>query len=327
MMRLPKFRYHAPRTIKEAAAILSNEGPTSMVVAGGTDLYPNMKRRHQTPKTIVSLRRIANLDGTRERSGGALSLGPCATLTDLEENGAIRNHYPGLHESIRTISTPILRNMGTIGGNALLDTRCNYYNQNYEWRRAINFCMKCDGTICWVAPGSDICLAISSSDTAPMLCAMDARMRFASSRGQRTVRARDLYRRDGIDYLNKKADEILTTIDLPPSKGWRSAYRKLRRREAFDFPVLGIAVCARFEGTVAVDVRIWLGAVAPAPIEAREAQAFVSGNALTDEVVDEAARLAYPKSKPVDNTDFVVRWRKEMTRILTRDALLALRPH
>lgn len=325
MMRLPKFRYFAPRTIGEAASIVRDEGPETMVVAGGTDLYPNMKRRHQMPATLVGLRKVAGLSEVRTRAGGALSVGACATLTDLERNSAIAGGYRGLHESIRSISTPILRNMGTIGGNVCLDTRCNYYNQNYEWRRAINFCMKCDGTICWVAPGSDICLAVSSSDTAPMLCAMDARLRLVSARGRRALRVRDFFRRDGIEYLTKRQDEILTTIELPAPKGRRTAYRKLRRREAFDFPVLAVAVSARIERSKALDVRIWLGAVASAPIEVVEAQEALNGQTLTDDAIEAAARLAYPRSKPVDNTDFVVRWRKEMTRALTRDALRAIR--
>jgi len=326
MMRLPRFRYHAPRTLREAASLLRKEGPEAMIVAGGTDLYPNMKRRHQTPRTVISLRAVSGLRGVKPRAGGGLSVGPCTTLTELEESAIVRRRYPGLHQAIRVISTPVLRNMGTIGGNICLDTRCNYYNQNYEWRRAIDFCMKCDGEICWVAPGSDTCLAVSSSDTAPVLCAMDARLRLTSERGRRIVAVREFYRRDGIDYLNKRKDEILTAIDLPAPGGWRSAYRKLRRREAFDFPVLGVAVQARFNRKVAAEVRIWLGAVASAPVEATEAQEALAGRLFTDEAIDAAARLAWPRSKPVDNTDFAVRWRKDMTRLLTRDALRALRP-
>jgi len=295
-------------------------------VAGGTDLYPNMKRRHQTPETLVGLRRVERLRGIRGSAARGLVIGPATTLTEIEESPSIRRHYAGLHEAVRSISTPILRNMGTIGGNVCLDTRCNYYDQNYEWRRAINFCMKCDGTVCWVAPGSEVCLAVQSSDTAPLLCALGARIRLVSARGERSIEAKALYVRDGIRYLSKGQDEILTGIELPPAGGWRSAYRKLRRREAFDFPVLGVAVCARFEGELVADIRIWLGAIASAPVEAGEAQAALVGRPLGDDAIEEAAGLAYPKSKPVDNTDFAVRWRKEMTRLLTADALRAVRP-
>ena len=325
MMRLPRFRYVAPKTLREAAAILAGEGSEASVVAGGTDLFPNMKRRHQRPKTLVGLRGIEGLKGVRGAAAG-LHIGAATTLTDLEEDPAIRQQYPALFEATRSIATPILRNMGTIGGNLCLDTRCNYYDQSYEWRRAIDFCMKCDGEVCWVAPKSEVCLAVSSSDTAPVLCALGGRLRLVSKKGERRIEAKDLYRRDGIHYLTKGAGEILAGIDLPPAGRWRSAYRKLRRRGAFDFPVLGVAACARLERTVVAEARLWLGAVSMAPVEAREAQAALVGRPLTEETIEEAARLAYPLAKPVDNTDFGVRWRKEMTLQYVRDALRALRP-
>ena len=325
MMRLPRFRWVEPRSLKEAASILADEGPSAMLLAGGTDLFPNMKRRHQMPKTLVPLAGLPRLGGVRGSAGRGFSLGALTTLTDLEEHTGLRKAWPGLHEAVRSISTPILRNMGTLGGNLCLDTRCNYYNQNYEWRRAINFCMKCDGDTCWVAPGSETCLAISSSDTAPMLCAIGATLRLVLKTGERAIPARDLFARDGIRYLTKAPDEILTGVDLPPAGGWRTAYRKLRRREAFDFPVLGVAVCLRFEQEVVAEARLWLGAVAEAPLEAAEAQAALTGRPLTDDAIEAASRLAFPVAKPVDNTDFGVRWRKEMSRIMTRDALRSLR--
>jgi len=325
MMRLPRFRYVQPRSLREAATVLAGEGPTAMPLAGGTDLFPNMKRRHQMPKTLVALAGLPRLEGVRGSAGKGFSLGACSTLTSLEEHAGLRKAWPGLHEAVRSISTPILRNMGTLGGNICLDTRCNYYNQNYEWRRAINFCMKCDGDTCWVAPGSDKCLAVSSSDTAPMLCAIGARLRLVSRDGERTIEARELFARDGIRYLTRRPDEILTTVDLPPVDGWRTAYRKLRRREAFDFPVLGVALALRFEKDLVAEARVWLGAVSEAPLEAGEAAKALAGRPLTDDAIEAASRLAFPVAKPVDNTDFGVRWRKEMSRLMTRDALRSLR--
>jgi 4-hydroxybenzoyl-CoA reductase subunit beta len=324
MMRLPRFRYVEPRSLKEAGIILAAEGPAAMPLAGGTDLFPNMKRRHQTPKVLVALGGLPRLAGVRGSAGRGFSLGAATTLTAIEEHAGIRKAWPGLHEAVKSISTPILRNMGTLGGNICLDTRCNYYNQNYEWRRAIHFCMKCDGDTCWVAPGSDTCLAVSSSDTAPMLCALGARLHLVSRDGERRIEARDLFARDGIRYLTKRPDEILATVDLPPVNGWRTAYRKLRRREAFDFPVLGVAIALRFERDVVAEARVWLGAVAEAPLEAVEAAKSLAGRPLTDDAVEEASRLAFPVAKPVDNTYFGVRWRKEMSRLMTRDALRSL---
>ena len=314
MMRLPWFEYRAPATVGEAAHILAGEGANAMLIAGGTDLLPNMKRRQMAPKILVSLRKIESLRKNGQAIGSGMTLTEIINKKDLPL---------GLRQAAHQVATVHLRNMGTIGGNLCLDTRCNYYNQNYEWRRAIDFCMKCDGEVCWVAPGSDICLAVSSSDTAPMLCALGARLRLVSRKAERTIEAKDLYRRDGIQYLTRRPDEILSEIDLPPAGRWRSAYRKLRRRGAFDFPVLGVAVCLRFEGTAVADARIWLGAVSMAPVEAVEAQAALVGRPLTDDSIEEAARLASLRAKPVDNTDFALRWRKEMTRHLASDALRA----
>jgi 4-hydroxybenzoyl-CoA reductase subunit beta len=326
MMRLPPFRYVAPRTVAEAARVLAGEGPTASVVAGGTDLYPNMKRRHQTPKMLVALRRVEGLRGAERGADGGWRLGAAATLSFLEEDAAFREDQPALWTAVRSISTPILRNMGTIGGNVLLDTRCNYYDQPFEWRRAIDFCMKCDGETCWVAPGSDRCWAVQSSDTAPVLCALGARARFESVRGAREVPFDALYLDDGIRFLAKEPDEVLTDVLVPPRDGVRASYGKLRRRGAFDFPVLGAAVAAAFDGDVVRSARIFLGGIASAPVHAREAEAFLAGKRLTDDVVSAAADLAWKPAKPLDNTDFEHSWRKKMVKVYVRRGLEALRP-
>lgn len=320
MMRLPPFRYLAPKTPAEACRMLAAEGPDAAVVAGGTDLYPNMKRRHQRPKTLIGLRRVKALRGI---AGGRI--GAATLLADIERDAALRASHPAFWKAVRSISTPALRNMGTVGGNACLDTRCYYYNQTHEWRRGIHFCMKCDGETCWVAPSSDTCLAVSSSDTAPVLCALGAKLRLASAAGERVIEAKDLYRRDGIHYLTKRPDELLTEIELPEPDGWRATYWKLRRRGAIDFPVLGVAVRLGFEGDRVADARIWLGAVASSPIEAVESAKALVGQPLSDERIGEAANLAYRPAKPMENTDFYLHWRKEMVRHYVRGALEELR--
>ncbi len=300
--------------------MLAQEGPIAMVVAGGTDLFPNMKRRHQMPKTLIGLRRVDELRGIRGNR-----IGPNTPLSELEHDARFRDEYPAVWKAIRSISTPILRNMGTLGGNLCLDTRCNYYNQNYEWRRAIHFCMKYEGTTCWVAPSSKTCLAVNSSDGAPVMCAIGARLHFLSKDGERVIEAKDLYVNDGIRYLRKRPEELLVDIELPHPNGWRATYRKLRRREAFDFPVLGVAVRLAFDGEIVRDARIWLGAVASAPIQARDSEDAIRGKRLTDDAIAQAADLAFRPAKPMDNTDFHLHWRKEMVRHFVREALRELR--
>lgn len=323
-MRLPKFEYRVPRTVAEAVKIVADVGPEAQFVAGGTDLYPNMKRRQQMPKTVISVMRLPELNRVLGVGERGLTIGASATLTEIVENEIIKRDYPVIASAARTISTPILRNMGTIGGNLLLDTRCNYYDQNYEWRKAINFCLKKDGDVCWVAPGSAKCWAVQSSDLVPVMVAIGARFRFVSAAGERMVEAREFYKDDGIDYMNKRPDELLVDIHLPPTNGWRASYQKLRRRGAFDFPVLGVAAYLRYENTSIADARIVLGGIAPSPIQVADAAKALIGRTLNEDQIHAAAEAAYVKARPLDNTDFVYQWRKQMARQYTIRALREL---
>jgi len=323
-MRLPKFEYRTPQTIAEAVKIMADVGPTAQFVAGGTDLYPNMKRRQQMPQTVISVMRLRELNQITGDGSHGLRIGASVILTDVCENEIINRDYPVVARAARTISTPLLRNMGTIGGNLLLDTRCNYYDQNFEWRKGINFCLKKDGDICWVAPGSSKCWAVQSSDLVPVMVAIGAKLRFASTLGERVIDAAGLYNDDGIDYLHKRPDELLVSIELPPTNGWRASYQKLRRRGAFDFPVLGVAAYIKDEGGVVSDARVVLGGIAPSPVEIKEAGSTLVGKTLNDEQIQIVAEAAYVKARPLDNTDFVYQWRKQMARQYTLRALREL---
>jgi 4-hydroxybenzoyl-CoA reductase subunit beta len=319
MMRLPWFEYRSPRTVAEAAAILAGEGPEAMLVAGGTDLLPNMKRRHQTPRVLVSLRRAEGLK--KVSNGDGLALGAGLTLTEVVREPRTP---AGLRQAAAQVATVHLRNMGTLGGNLCLDTRCTYYNQNYEWRRAIDFCLKKDGETCWVATASKRCVAVSSTDTAPALIALGARVRLVGAAGEREIPVETLYNNDGIEYLARKPDEVLTEVRIPA--GWTSTYWKLRRRGAFDFPVLGVAAAARFapDGTV-LAARIALGAAASRPFLVAKAGEFLAGGKLTDDAIAEAAAIVASRAKPMDNTDFDLYWRKEVADDLAAYALKELR--
>jgi 4-hydroxybenzoyl-CoA reductase subunit beta len=326
MMRLPKFEYRVAREVVEAVRMMADAGPQGQFVAGGTDLYPNMKRRQQTPKTVISVGRVAELNQIEGDGKSGVRIGAGVSLTDLCEHPVINRDYPMVAAAARTISTPVLRNMGTVGGNLLLDTRCNYYDQNYEWRKGVNFCLKKDGDVCWVAPGSSKCWAVQSADLVPLMVALGARVRLVSTLGAREVTAEGLYNDDGIEYLHKRPDELLADIQLPPLNGWRAVYRKLRRRGAFDFPVLGVAVRLDMEEDGMVrEARLVLGGIAPAPVEVREAAAALVGARLDEERIRAAAEACYVKARPLDNTDFIMNWRKQMTRTYVVRALEALR--
>jgi 4-hydroxybenzoyl-CoA reductase subunit beta len=318
MMRLPWFGWRAPKTLAEAARILAGEGPQAMLIAGGTDVIPNMKRRHQSPNTLISLRGVKEL----KKSNGTLGSG--LTLSELVHDGAVREKYRGLWQAAAQVATVHLRNMGTLGGNLCLDTRCTYYNQNHEWRKAIDFCLKKDGDICWVATASKRCVAVSSTDTAPALIALGAKVKLVSVQGEREVPLNALYNNDGIDYLTRRADEILTEVCVP--LGWTSSYWKLRRRGAFDFPVLGVAVAAKLakDGTVE-EARIALGAAASRPFLVEKGGEFLRGKKLTDEAIAEAGSLVASRAKPMDNTDLDLYWRKDVVSHFVGYALREVR--
>jgi 4-hydroxybenzoyl-CoA reductase subunit beta len=329
MLRLPRFALLEPRTVAEAVEMRAAAGDDAAYVAGGTDLYPNMKRRQQTPHTLISLARIAELRGIGGAPERGVEIGAGVSLTRLAADPRIREHYPAVAHAAHTVSTPLLRNMGTIGGNLLLDTRCNYYDQTYEWRKAIDFCMKRDGEICWVAPSSPRCWAVQSSDGVPVAVALGAEVTLASTRSTRRIAAGALYRNDGIQYLTKEPDELLVAIHLPAATSvaggavrWRATYRKLRRRDAFDFPVLGVAarVDVAADGTVRA-ARIVLGAVASHPVEVAEAAQAIVGSRLDPTAIAAAADAAFRPAKPMDNTDFTLSWRKEMVRVHVQRAL------
>jgi 4-hydroxybenzoyl-CoA reductase subunit beta len=339
MMRLPPFRYRAPRTVQDAALWLAESPADTMLVAGGTDLLPNMKRRQQTPGTIISLRRIDELRSmtpgeqtSAPREAGRLPghngtvIGAGVTLTAIVRDERIRTSMPGLWQAAVQVATPHLRNMGTIGGNLCLDTRCTYYDQSHEWRKAIDFCMKKDGRTCWVATSSPRCLAVSSADTAPVLQALGARVRLVSTAGEREVTVEGLYNNDGIQYLTRRPDEILTEVIVPDQSAWRSTYWKLRRRGSFDFPVASVAAAARLDGDGRVEaVRLVAGAVASRPLSAPKAEALLVGGRLTNERIAAAAQAVYDVAKPMDNTDFELVWRKKMVTALATCALRELR--
>ena len=355
MIRLPRFRYLAPATVAEASAVLRDEGPAAMLLAGGTDLLPNMKRRQQQPSVLVALRRIPELR-RREVKDGALVIGAGVLLEDLVADRTLADGHAAAWRAAAQVATPLIRNQATLGGNLCLDTRCNYYNQSGEWRRAIDFCMKAPaaaagvyragdfvggargdvdhdgearGSICWVAPGSPRCWAASSSDTAPALIALRAEVELVSHRGARRIPLADLYNNDGMAYLTKQPDEILTRIFVPAApaaSGWRSTYWKLRRRGSFDFPVAAAGAAVRLSASgVVEEARVVLGAVASRPVVCDKAASALVGRPLTDDAVEACAEAATRFAKPLDNTDFALGWRKAATRALVAGALRELR--
>jgi 4-hydroxybenzoyl-CoA reductase subunit beta len=319
LLRLPRFKYLRPKTAREAATMAAELGPRAMFVAGGTDLFPKLKRRQFEVDALIGLDFLP-----RQISAGAdeTEVGAGVTLSVATSDAHLSDHFAGYAQAAGLVSSPPLRNAGTIGGNLCVDTRCNYYDMTYEWRKAIGFCMKKDGDICLVAPSSPRCWAVSSSDTGPMAVALEGLVTLAGPDGERELPVAALYRDDGIDYMAKQPSEVVTALRLPLIKGSQSAYVKLRRRGSIDFPIAGAAVALQMDGDTVQRCRIVLSAVASYPLEARAADEFLTGKTLDDEVVREAAEIAAKPAKPLDNTDLTHFWRKRMVRVVVEQALV-----
>ena len=337
MLRLPRFQLLTPRTVEDAALLLREHraaeqdvaktgtpGITVMVVAGGTDLFPNMKRRQFTPSTLIALGRAVP---RRISVGDDVTIGAGATLTAVASDQRIRERYAALAEGALSISTPQLRNMGTLGGNLCLDTRCNWYDQSLFWRMAEGMCMKTDpAVVCRVAPSSPRCLAVASADTVPALLALGASVRVVNAAGERTIALADLYRDDGINYLTIGRDDIVTEVLLPALEGWRSTYRKLRDRGSFDFPIVGLAAAVRFENGIVREARVAMTAVGSRPVLVADAAAAIIGTRLEDDAIAAAAAAAHKLARPMDNTSGTIAQRKRSVPVYATRALASLRP-
>jgi 4-hydroxybenzoyl-CoA reductase subunit beta len=318
MLRLPRFRYLRPKTAREAAAMAEELGPRAMFVAGGTDLLPKLKRRQFEIDTLIALdflpRQIHN-------GSSDCFIDAAVTLSTAAHDAHLNETFSGYAQAAGLVSSPPLRNAGTIGGNLCVDTRCNYYDMTYEWRKAAGFCLKKDGDICLVAPSSPRCWAVSSSDTAPMAIALRGMVTLAGTDGEREVSVASLYRDDGIQYMAKQPSEVVTTLRLPATPETLNAYVKLRRRGSIDFPIAGAAVALEMDGDLVAGCRIVLSAVASYPLEVPAAEEFLKGKRLDPEVVREAAELAARPAKPLDNADLSHFWRKRMVRVVVEEAL------
>lgn len=314
---LPAFEYLTPESIADAARLLANPQQRVAIVGGGTDLTPKMKRRQSTPALLVSLASIPGLSGIRIEGDNCI-IGASTLLADLAASPLVPSVVAA---AAAEIASPQIRNTATVGGNLCLDTRCNYIDMSENWREASGHCMKDGGEVCWVAPRGDRCWAVSSSDLAPLAIALEGAVRLVSVRGERVIAAADLYQNDGIAFQTKSADEILLELILP-IRQVRATYHKLRRRGSIDFPILGVAAAARFDHEgICRDARLVLGAVASAPLRAIEAEQSLIGNRFTDEVIEEAARLAAQLVRPQDNADLGSRYRKWMAPVYITRAL------
>lgn len=322
-MRLPRFQYVEPRSIKEAADFLNDHGLESKIIAGGTDLLPSMKQQIFRPKYLLNLCSLPDLDRMEFEEGTGLRMGALVRLRTLETDRLIREQYPVIAQAAEAVGSVQLRHMGTIGGNLSLDTRCTYYNQSNFWRSCRPKCIKMGGDICNAIGGGKKCFAIFSGDLAPALIACQAKIRLVSSSGERVLPLGELYTGNGAKPLATKPEEFLASIEVPaPEKNAYTAYLKYRIRKSIDFPLVSVAsVLVMDKNKLCREARVVISAVGSRPEEVTAVRDLVSGKKLDGTLIGEAGELAFKMARPVANTASTPSYRKKMVKILVERAL------
>ena len=322
-MSLSQFRLLRPRGIDEAVGFLSKHSRNIRVLAGGTDLIPSMRQKLFEPEYVLDLRSVGELRGIRPLGGG-VEIGALTALSAIEKSPYLRQHFPVLTEAAATVASPVLRNMGTLGGNICLDTRCLWYNQSLTWRKGCGFCIKKDGNLCHVAPGGTKCWAAFSGDTPPALLCLKAEIEIAGLNGTRRIPLQDFYTGDGENYRKLLPGELVTRVFLPAeSAGYRGVYRKLRVRGSLDYPLAGVAVVMKRSNGHVADARIAMTAVNPAPVLVCKAEELLRGRVVDEALAEAAGDLAARTAKPLTTSALTPEYRREMIRVFTKRAVLA----
>jgi len=323
-LSLPQFKLLRPRATDEAVAFLAKHAGNIRVLAGGTDLIPSMRQKLFEPEYVLDLGGVLELRGIRPQDDGAVEIGALTTIRSIEKSMYLRQHFPVLSQAAETVASPVLRNMGTIGGNICLDTRCLWYNQSLTWRKGCGFCIKKDGDLCHVAPGGTKCWAAFSGDTPPALLCLQAQVEIAGPNGKRRVPLQDFYTGDGVNYRKLLPSELVTRIFLPAtSADYLGVYRKLRVRGSIDYPLAGVAVVMKRSNGQVADARIAMTAVNPAPILIQRAGEMLIGKTIDTALAEAAGDVAASAAKPLTTSALTPEYRREMIRVFTKRAVLA----
>jgi 4-hydroxybenzoyl-CoA reductase subunit beta len=323
-MSLPSFKFLRPRTLRQAVDYLARHGNELAILAGGTDLLPSMKQKLFTPAYVMDIRGIEEIQGIHVRPGAGVEIGALTPLSAIEDSEFIRRSYRVLHEAAMTVASPILRNMGTLGGNICLDTRCVWYNQSLQWRRSCGFCIKKDGDLCHVAPGGKLCWAAFSGDTPPALLCLGAEVEIAGQSGLRRVALKDFYTNVGDARMKLERNEMLTRIFLPQeSAGWKGSYMKLRIRGSIDYPLAGVAVALKKNGGPVENARVAITAVNPAPLLVKGAENALVGKQIDEHVAAVVGELAAKMAKPLTTSALTPEYRREIVKVYAKRAVMA----
>lgn len=300
MMLLPVFDLHRPRSLGDAAAQAADAPRGADFLGGGTDLLCNYKWDLNAKPEVIALRQLDELRGIARRGDGSWRIGAGVTLHALETCAELLAAFPGLRDCVDKIASPLIRRTATLGGNLFQDTRCHFFNQSRFWRTSLGFCLKAEGTACHVIPQTETCYATYHGDLAPVLMVLDASITLVSTAGTRSVKLHELFGGEGRVKHSKRPDEIATEVIIPAgAEGCRSGYTKLRYRDAFDFPALGIAAAVKLDGGAVSDLKIAITAVRQHPYRCDEFTAPLIGKPLGESAIRTLCEQLREDARPV----------------------------
>ena len=330
MLRLPHFQVSAPTTVEEVVAALK-EKPGARLIAGGTDLLPNLKHRLEAPEQLISLGRLTSLRGiVRDEAAGVLRIGSQVRLAEIAADPQVAALFPSLATSAGLVASPSIRNTATIGGNVNLDVRCRYVNQSDFWRGGIGGgCLKSEGDVCHVVPKGRNCVAAMSSDNVPVLISLGASLVLVGPEGAREVAMADYYRADGLRHTKAEDGELTTEVRIPlPTAPRRVDYVKWAVRKSIDFPLVSIALRFDLDGEGAdaaiTAVQVVVGVLGAKPRQVSRLDAVI-GRAMNDpEVALLVSEATFKQCKPLPNVPYEPAYRRQMIRVYTRRAIQAL---
>ncbi len=323
MQGLPVLHVQRPTTAADAAALLARE-PAARLIAGGTDLIPNLRRGLEKPPLLVDLSALDGFDTIAIRADGSCTLGAGVTLATLAADAGIRQHLGALADAAQAAAGPGHRSAATLGGNLCQDTRCMFYNQSEWWRQANAYCLKRGGDTCHVAPQGGRCHAAFCSDLAPVLLALGAGVTLQSASGTRTLPLQDLYRDDGAAHLTRSADELLTAVHIDaPAPAQRCGYRKARTRGAMDFPLAAVAVALALDGGRLTQLRVGIAGTNSFALRLQGTDELI-GQAVDDTLVARVGKLVQQQVTPMRSTVTPANYRRQVATTLAQRLLREL---
>jgi 4-hydroxybenzoyl-CoA reductase subunit beta len=335
MDALPEVQLLRPKSVNDVLAARAAH-PQSQLLGGGTDLVVNIRRGIVAPPVLIDMNAVAELRAIRADERG-IELGASATLTEVARHSGVLQHYPVVAQAAGIVAGPTQRNMGTVGGNLCLDTRCIFYNQSEWWRSANNHCLKTTGDICHVAPKSrGICFATFSGDLAPALLSLGAEVDLAGPKGRRTVPLNSIYigfarqdvpvtetMGDGKYFLSLRPGEFVTAVRAKYVSGLRSAYDKIRIRRSIEYPVAGVAVALRRDGKKLADLRVAFTGTNPRPV-LLEGTAELCGAPLDEKILKKLDDLVRDQVMAMKTTFTPGHYRRRVAGVLARRLVVRL---